>query len=72
MFQLIEKLRQKSEGTKKQIAFLIAFTLAGVIFVIWHSVIYPDFRDNQNLAEKAVKTEVSPLSNFNNNISSYN
>ena len=41
MFPLIEKLRQKPSRTKKQIAFVVSFLLAGVIFVIWLSIIYP-------------------------------
>ncbi|MCX6701761.1 MAG: hypothetical protein NTX96_01015 [Candidatus Zambryskibacteria bacterium] len=64
MFELIEKLRQKPDRTKKQIAFLVAFFLTGIIFVIWLSVVYPDFKQG-NLKEEVVsKLEPSPLGTF--------
>ena len=64
MFELIEKLRQKSDRTKKQIAFLVAISFAGIIFVIWLGVVYPDFRNNQLQEQKVSSLEPSPLSNF--------
>ena len=64
MFEIIEKLRQKSPRIKKQIAFLTSFSLAGIIFVIWLSVIYPDFRKTQANEQKASSLEPSPISTF--------
>lgn len=57
MFNYIEKLRQKSEKEKKRVALLYAFLFAGVIFVIWLSVVYPDFRK-----EKTVGVEIEERS----------
>ncbi len=64
MFNLIEKLRQKPERVKKQIAFLGAFFIAGGIFVVWLSVIYPDFRKSQSQEAAVANLEPSPLSTF--------
>lgn len=61
MFELIERLRSKSDRTKKQVAFLAALFVAGVIFVIWLSVIYPDFRKRQKKNDEVSKLEPSPL-----------
>jgi hypothetical protein len=70
MFNLIEKLRQKSDRTKKQIAFLTAFFIVGVIFVVWLSVIYPDFRQAQSQEARVSSLEPSPLSSFSDSVSS--
>ncbi|HEY4509118.1 MAG TPA: hypothetical protein VJC13_02445 [Candidatus Paceibacterota bacterium] len=70
MFPLIEKLRQKPSRTKKQIAFVVSFLLAGVIFVIWLSIIYPDFSQRQAKEISASKLEPSPISNFGETFSS--
>lgn len=61
MFEIIEKLRQKPDRTKKQIAFLVAFLLTGIIFIIWLSVIYPSFRQDQKKLDAVAKIEPSPL-----------
>lgn len=60
MFELIERLRQKPDRTKKQIAFLVAFALSGLIFVIWLSVIYPEWREGQMRETKVENLEKSP------------
>ena len=70
MFDFIEKLRQKPDRTKKQIAFLVSLLLAGIIFVIWLSVIYPDFSQTQAKETAVSKQEPSPLSNFSDTFSS--
>ena len=69
MFEFIEKLRQKPDRTKKQIAFLSALFLAGLIFVVWLSVIYPDFKRGQQKEDAVSKLEPSPLSTFGETIS---
>lgn len=61
MFELIERLRRKPDRTKKQVAFLAALFVAGVIFVIWLSVIYPDFRKRQKNIDRVANLEPSPL-----------
>ena len=67
MFQLIDKLRKKPDSTKKQIAFLVALFVAGIIFVIWLSVIYPDWRKEEIKESNIAKIEPSPLSSFGSN-----
>ena len=47
MFDLIEKLRAKPDKTKRRIAFLVAFFIAGIIFIVWLGVVYPNFRNKQ-------------------------
>ena len=69
MFDLIEKLRQKPDGTKRRIAFLAAFFLSGFIFVIWLSVVYPDFRQQQSQENKVESLNPSPFSGFFETIS---
>src|SRR3990167_1696184 len=64
MFKYIEKLREKPDRTKKQIDFLASFALAGIIFVIWFSVIYPDFKQRQSKETAASKLSPSPISTF--------
>lgn len=60
MFEFIERLRQKPDRVKKQIAFLTALFLAGIIFVVWLSVIYPDWRQTQNRDVEVKSLEPSP------------
>jgi len=69
MFDLIEKLRAKPDSTKKQIAFLVALSVAGIIFVIWLSVIYPDWKEGEIKESNVAKIEPSPLSGFTSNFS---
>lgn len=68
MFQYIEKLRAKPDSTKKQVAFIVAFVISGIIFVIWLSVIYPHWKEDQENIEKVSKVEPSPLAGFVDNI----
>ena len=64
MFNFLEKLRAKPDRVKKQIAFLTAFFMVGVIFVVWLSVIYPNFRRAQDQEARVSSMEPSPLSTF--------
>ena len=64
MFQLIEKLRHKPNSTKKQIAFLVALSFAGIIFIVWLSVVYPDFRQSQEAEQRVADLTPSPISGF--------
>ncbi len=69
MFDLIERLRQKPEKSKKKIAFLASFFVTGLIFAVWFSVIYPDFSFKQKQKEAAkVVNETSPAEGFFENI----
>lgn len=69
MFQLIEKLRNKPDRTKKQVAFLLALSISGIIFVIWLSVIYPAWSSDQKKEEKVSQIEPSPIESFSANFS---
>jgi hypothetical protein len=62
MFELIHKLRQKPDSKKKQIAFIISLSFAGIIFVVWLSVIFPSWRRDQLRESEASKLEPSPTS----------
>lgn len=64
MFNLLEKIRQKPESAKKRIAFLTAFFISGIIFVVWLSIIYPDARQGQIRNETVSKLEPSPVGTF--------
>lgn len=64
MFQLIEKLRQKPERKKKQIAFFTALSVAGIIFVVWLSVIYPDIKSKKDQENMVKKLEPSAAQSF--------
>ena len=64
MFYFIEKIRKQPLHIKKQIAFLVAFSTSGIIFVIWLSVIYPNFRNEQKQVQKVASLEPSPISTF--------
>jgi len=66
LFDLLEKIRQKPERAKKQIAFLISLFVAGLIFVVWLSVIYPNWISIKTKEEKVVATEPSPISTLGN------
>ena len=69
MFDLLEKLRQKPEGTRHTIAFAMAFFVSAIILVVWLTVIYPDWSNSQSLQAKVVAKSPSPWSAFIDNIS---
>ena len=69
MFDFIERLRQKSDGSKKKIAFLTSFSLAGLIFVVWLSVIYPDFSFKEKQKQTATAHDTGVFSSFLANMS---
>lgn len=69
MFNYLEKLRQKPERSKNRFAFLSAFSFAGIIFVIWLSVVYPNFTEQKKREDKVRSLEQSPLSSFFENVS---
>jgi cytoskeletal protein RodZ len=69
MFNVIEDLREKGDNTKKRIAFLLALLFSGIIFVIWLTVIYPNFV-NQKKEESALnENKEGPVTNFTDTIS---
>lgn len=64
MFEFIEKLRQKSDGSKKRIAFATSFSFVAVIFTVWLSVIYPDFYFTERQKQKASVGEAGVVESF--------
>lgn len=70
MFQTIEKLRAKPDGSKKKIAFLLAFLFSGIIFVVWLTIIYPDFKNKNQKEAQIVNAGPSPISAFSDTLSS--
>ena len=70
LFDLIEKMREKPEKVKNRIAFGVAFSFALIIFLLWLTVIMPDFSASRSRENKAVADEPSPLSTFGAAISS--
>jgi predicted PurR-regulated permease PerM len=68
VFQLIEKLRQKPDGAKKRIAFLVSFSFSVCIFVIWLTVVFPDFNFIEKQKQKAKVPETGAISIFIQNI----
>jgi uncharacterized membrane protein len=56
MFEKLEKLREKPEAYKMRIAFIISVSIAGIIFLVWLSVLGARFRNN-NSAETTENPE---------------
>jgi hypothetical protein len=69
MFEILEKLRAKPDAAKKRFAFLTALSFAGIIFVIWLSIIYPDFQKTET-QKKVEEKKISPISGFTDTVSS--
>lgn len=65
-----ENLKTKSDKTKKWVALSTAFVISGTIFVIWLSVILPDW-NNARIHEANVDAKISepsPLKTMSNTI----
>jgi hypothetical protein len=61
MFDYIEKLRGKSERTKKFIAAGVAFLVAGIILLFWIFSIMPDFAQQQAITARVQSATPSPF-----------
>ncbi len=68
MFEFIERLRQKSDKTKKRIAFLSAFCFVGLILVMWLTIVYPDFSFVQKQKQTASVGDTGMFDSFFANI----
>lgn len=55
MLKTIEKLREKPEAYRKRIAFIIAISIAGIIFLIWLSVLGVKFRNSETIVSDVKK-----------------
>ena len=64
MFELIEKIRNKPEKTQKKIAFLFSFFFVGIIFVVWITVLFPEFLWQKEKEDKVASLEPSAFSAF--------
>ena len=62
MFDLIEKLRGKTERTKKLVAAGVAFIFAGIILLFWIFSVMPDFAQQQEITDRVQNATPSPLS----------
>ncbi|MEQ1499993.1 MAG: hypothetical protein ABL917_01310 [Parcubacteria group bacterium] len=69
MLDTIEKLRQKPDRKKKQIAFFFSFLLSGLVFVVWLTIIYPDFMNKQSRDVEVSKMEPTPIEGLVNIVS---
>ncbi|HEY0220848.1 MAG TPA: hypothetical protein VGC58_01355 [Candidatus Paceibacterota bacterium] len=69
MFHFIERLRQKSEKTKKKVAFFTAFSFSLIIFIVWVTVIYPDFKKDK-IDQTANVVKASPIDGLADMLSS--
>jgi hypothetical protein len=70
MFNFLEKLRAKPDKTKKQMAFLVALSVCGIIFVVWLTVILPDFRNTETKQAQATALTPGLISTFSDTFSS--
>jgi hypothetical protein len=68
MFEYLEQLRKKPLSVRKRIAFFVALSFAGFIFVIWLSIIFPDFRKNEALQANVLSSEPSPITTLGSQI----
>ena len=64
MFELIESVRQKSDRTKKWIAFSVSFSFCAIIFAIWISVWYPSWRNGELAKKQNSESALAPLSSL--------
>ncbi len=64
MFRLIEKLRQKPDRVKKMIALGTAFVFSSSIFIVWLTVIYPDFRNSKEQVAAVSEISETPVNNI--------
>ena len=69
MFDLIEKLRGKSERTKKLVAAGVAFIFAGIILLFWIFSVMPNFAEQQEITARVQSATPSPLSTISQIIS---
>jgi hypothetical protein len=64
MFDYIEKLRGKSERTKKLVAAGVAFFCAAIIFAFWIFSVMPNFAQQQQISARVQSYAPSPVSAF--------
>lgn len=64
MFEIIDNLRQKPDRSKKRIAFLVSFSFCLIIFVVWLTVIYPDFKRRQERKTASSISTSTPIDTF--------
>ena len=68
MFQFLEKLRSKSLVVRQRVAFFTALFVAGLIFIVWASVLYPSLNED-SAVQARVAASVSPTSIFSSSFS---
>ncbi len=70
MFELLESVRKKPENTKRLIAFFISFLFCALMFVIWISVWYPQWKDGELAKQTDTPSTLAPLSSLTQTFSS--
>jgi hypothetical protein len=64
MFNYIEKLRGKSDRTKKLVAVGVAALCAGIIFIFWYLSVLPSFGQEKEISDRVQDQTPSPISAF--------
>jgi heme/copper-type cytochrome/quinol oxidase subunit 3 len=67
---MLNKLREKPERAKKQIAFSVAFCVTFCIFAVWFATFYQRVV-NKNDAEFTANQKASPISIFKDDFSTF-
>jgi hypothetical protein len=62
MFDYIEQLREKSERTKKFIAFSLSFFVVGIILFFWFFSVFPQSWQEKQISDRVHSVEPSPIS----------
>lgn len=52
MLNTVEKLREKPEAHRKRVAFIVAAIIAGIIFIVWLSVIGAKFGQSAEVVKE--------------------
>ena len=69
MFDYIEKLRGKSERTKKLVAAGMAFACAGLILIFWIFSVFPQSIQEKQISDRVQSASPSPFVTFTQIIS---
>ncbi len=70
MFDFFENMRQKPLSRRRLVAFGLALSITGLLFVVWLSVWLPDFFYTQNVESKNNSSFESPKDNVLDSIGS--
>lgn len=71
MFEYIERLRRKSDKEKRRIAFFTATLFSLVIFIVWMTVVLPNFKKSNNKIDNVASVSASPTEGFMDAVSNF-